>query len=363
MGVSRTYSGEAEGTYGQFIPAISAAGAQTGESPYVLPGLAGNEGFHSNLGAYNYSDEELVISYELFAVDGSSIGTDTLVIEPGAYQQRNAVIADLTSQTVRGGYALLSTTSPGARFAAYGSVVDDGSHDPTLVLPVAVDGSNAGLVVPVVASNPGAEQTMWRTDVSLVNLSDVMTEVTVILHLDGTEMSHEFTIMETSAHQLEDVVRETFGVSGSGWIEINASGPGVAANSRTYNDAAEGTYGQFVPAVTGDALIAEGETAVLAGLSSDGFRTNLGLTSLSDSDITVTARVFDDRGEMLGDLEIEVPAGGFVQVPRLLEQQVGHTGTAWATLASDDSGASFLAHASVVDDASGDPIYIPAVVR
>ncbi len=363
VGVSRTFSAENSGTFGQYIPAIPITAAMTEETLWVLPGLAGNDGFHTNMGAYNFSDVGVDITYELFTGDGTSLGSGTLMVEAGAYQQHNEVIAELTSDRVRGGYALLSTVSPDARFAAYGSVVDDGSHDPTLVLPVSVDGSNETLVIPVVASNPGVGQTMWRTDVALVNLSDVMTEVTVTLHSHGADSSEAFTVLEQSAYLLEDVVREAFGGTGSGWLEIEASGPGLAANSRTYNDAAEGTYGQFVPAVTGDALISDGEIAVLAGLNSDGFRTNLGLTSLSDSDITVTATVFDDRGETLGELQIEVLAGAFVQMQRLLGQQIGYTGTAWATLTSDDPEASYLAHISVVDEVSGDPIYIPAVVR
>jgi len=136
--------------------------------------------------------------------------------------------------------------------------------------------------------------------------------------------------------------------------------------SRSYNDDPAGTYGQSVPAVTWDDLIENGEVAVLAGLTSaSGFRTNLGITSISAYDITVTVRAFRDDGEPVGELDVVVPAFRFVQVERLLDGQLGFTGTAWATLTSHDAGAHahYVAYASVIDGASGDPIYIPAVVR
>ncbi len=119
-----------------------------------------------------------------------------------------------------------------------------------------------------------------------------------------------------------------------------------------------------MPTVTDSDLIGSGQVAVLAGLSSaDGFRTNLGITSLAAVDTTVTVRVFGDDGGLVGELDVVVPALRFVQVERVLAGQLGFIGTAWATLTSVEEGASYVAHASVVDGQSGDPIYIPAVVR
>jgi hypothetical protein len=209
---------------------------------------------------------------------------------------------------------------------------------------------------------------MWRSDVSVV--SRAADAVQISASFVPADSPSEFIVRSLevparSALELQDIVRTTFGTTGSGWIELVASAPGVAVFSRTYNDDPSGTYGQFVPTLTpGDEILLGGDVAVLAGLSSaGGFRTNLGITSFSATDITVTVRAFRDDGELIGELDVVVPAQAFVQVERLLSNAFGFTGTAWATLTSDDAGAWYVAHASVIDGQSGDPIYVPALVR
>jgi len=365
VGVTRTFSSEDAGTYGQYIPALGDHETQLGGQTYLLGGLAGNEGFHTNFGVLNLGDSQLRLTYSLFRADGVSLGQGTLTAQARAYRQVNEIFSGVTQAAVRGGFLMVTTDDSSARFAAFGSVVDDGSHDPTLVLPVAVtDTTPITRIIPVVASNAGANQTMWRSDVSVVNFGDSPAQVEVTLHLEGSTLTHSVSLPARSASHLEDIVQRVFGSTGSGWLEISGSRPNVHAFSRTFNDDHDGTYGQNVPAVTATDLTRSGETVVLAGLSSaEGFRTNLGITSLADVDTMITVRVFDDGGELIGELPVAVGAGRFVQVQRLLEQQLNYTGTAWATLHSADSGARYVAHASIVDGDSGDPVYLPAAPR
>ncbi len=364
VGVSRTFSDEQGGTYGQYIPSLARGAALPGDRSYVLPGLAGNGGFHTNIGAFNFGDQSLVLLYELYGVDGAVLGSGTLTVAAGAFAQNNEVIAEFTTEAVRGGYAVISATDDSARFSAYGSVVDDGSHDPTLILPVDATDLPAGrLVIPVVASNPGDNQTMWRSDLSMVNLSDVAVDVGLVFHpADGsTTAESSRTLAAGAALLLEDLVRQVFATTGSGWLELMPAAPGITASSRTYNDAVAGTYGQLVPAVTDSQAVTVGQAVVLGGLSSaDGFRTNLGITSFAGEATTVAVQVFADGGALLGEISVPLVAGGFFQVTRILSSELGHVGTAWAVLHSDDAAARFVAHASVVDGDSGDPVYIPA---
>jgi len=370
VAVSRTFADGDDGTYGQFIPALGREQELAGSVTYVVGGLAANDGFHTNLGILNLGDTALIVEYALFAPDGSELARRTLNAEPYGFRQVTDIFQGATAAMLRGAFVELVTSDPAARYLAFASVVDDGSHDPTLILPVAVElGAPAPLnfTVPVVASNPGANGTMWRSDVSVVSRAEqaVQIEANFVPAEPGSEIIvRSLEVPARSALELQDIVRETFETTGSGWIELVCSAPGVAVFSRTYNDDPSGTYGQFVPTVTPGDEILSGEVAVLAGLSSaNGFRTNLGITSFSAADITVTVRAFADSGELIGATDVVVPAQRFVQVERLLSDAFGYTGTAWATLNSNDEGARYVAHASVIDGASGDPIYIPAVVR
>ncbi|PWB78104.1 MAG: hypothetical protein C3F15_02450 [Holophagae bacterium] len=369
VAVSRTYADEDGGTYGQFIPALGGEQELAGSVTYVIGGLAANDGFHSNLGVLNLADSSLSVEYTLLAPDGSELARRTLNAQPFGFRQLTDVFQGVTAAALRGAFLELVAGDPTARYLAFASVVDDGSHDPTLVLPVAVDLASPppSFLVPVVASNPGANGTMWRSDLSIVSRAAESARIDAAFQPAEPGSSTIFRLLEVpplAALELEDVVRETFGTSGSGSLDLEPSAPGVAVFSRTYNDDPTGTYGQSVPTVTADQLIRTGEVAVLAGLSSaSGFRTNLGITSVSGEDITVTVRAFADDGDFIGELEVLVPATRFVQVERLLSGQFGFTGTAWATLTSVDQGARYVAHASVIDGESGDPIYIPAVVR
>jgi len=371
VAVSRTYADGDDGTYGQFIPALGREQELAGSATYVIGGLAANGGFHTNLGVLNLGPYPLSVEATLFAPDGSELARRTLNAQPYGYRQLTDVFQGVTATPLRGAFVEITAANPAARYLAFASVVDDGSHDPTLILPVAVEFGVAAPVnfgIPVVASNPGAHGTMWRSDVSVVSRAEqaVQIEANFVPAEPGSEIIvRDLQVPARSALELADIVRTTFETTGSGWIELVSSAPGVAVFSRTYNDDPSGTYGQSVPTlIPDDEILLGGDVAVLAGLSSaDGFRTNLGITSFSPFDITVTVRAFRDDGELIGELDVVVPRSRFVQVERLLSEAFGFTGTAWATLTCDGSGVMYVAHASVIDGASGDPIYIPAVVR
>jgi hypothetical protein len=366
VAVSLTYSNEASGTYGQYIPATSGAEALGGGADHLLAGLAGLAGFHTNVGILNLSDIPLSVDFDLYRADGTMLGSRRVTAPEGAFAQAVKVFDDLTDDEVRGGYAVLRAADQGALFMAYASIVDDGSHDPTFIPAVPIDSqSRLNHTVPAVASNPGRNQTTWRSDLTIVNLGDRDATVEIELHpVDtGPILTELVDIASGASLHLPDIVASTFSSEGSGWLRLASGSGSVFAVSRTYNDDATGTFGQFIPAVDRDDFVLSGESVVLAGLSSaDGFRTNIGLTSLADVETTVMGRVFSDTGLLVGELAVPVPAGQFVQLDRVLQDRFDYLGTAWAILWSDDPAASFVAHASVVDGSSGDPVYIPASV-
>jgi hypothetical protein len=98
----------------------------------------------------------------------------------------------------------------------------------------------------------------------------------------------------------------------------------------------------------------------LAGLASgDGFHTNFGVLNLDLEPLTVRYDVHAADGRLLGDFTITAAAGGFAQyVDAVADLSTEDLRGAWAEV-SCAGEASYLTYASVVDDASHDPTFIP----
>ena len=361
VATSTTFTTESAGTYGQGIPALPLDAALSCGQTVVLAGLSGNGGFHTNLGLLNLGATDLSLAFALHAPDGTLLGTRTLVAASRAFTQATDVLSSLTTDTVRGGYALLTCDAAGAAFHAYASVVDDGSHDPTFVAPV-VDLRPLDVVVPAVAHTPGAGGTLWRCELTVVNLG--VTAAEVVLQLTPATGASRSPPTSPSRPAPRCTCPTWFPASsalGVGWLRLGSTAGNLAAFSRTFNDDAAGTYGQGIPAVRASELYGQGDRLVLPALVEDGeHRTNLGIVSLAAVDTTVRVTVRREDGTTVGDLDVFVPAGALVQLDRVLSR-FGFTGRAWAPVSSDDPSARFTAYASVVDEGTGDPVYIPAV--
>jgi hypothetical protein len=366
MGVSRTYSTGDDGSFGQHIAAVAQEDALVDGDRYLLLGLAGNDGFHTNLGVLNLGTTATAVDFELYDTSGVLLETVRVRAAARSYAQKNSVFSRLTEDAIKGGYAVVSTSAAGARFLAYASVVDDGSHDPTFIspMPLADPATPLETIVPVVASNSGLNDTWWGSEVSVVNLGGSDAEVMLEFHpSDGSdENTIDVTIAAGEAHFMPDVVSTTFGANGTGWLRVTSPASGLHVSSRTFNDDSAGTYGQIVPATAVADLFTSDDVAVLPGLrSADGFRTNLGVTSVAEVATVLEVRVIGADGIDVDTLRVRLPARSFVQVGRLLRNKLGIDGWAWATLSSADPEASYTAHASVVDGSTGDPAFIPAV--
>ena len=365
VAASRTFSSEQGGTFGQHIAAVAEDQALIGGEEYVLAGLAENGGFHTNLGLLNLGSEPIGVSVALYDVDGTALGTVSVGAAGGAFSQSVSVFALFTEAEVRGGFAVISCSADDARYLAYASVVDDGSHDPTYVTPATLSGDQGlDAIVAAVASNPGLEGTFWRSQLTVVNWSDAPADLAIELHpRDGGEpTSATVQVAPRAAVHLADVVGETLGLEGSGWLRLTSPAAGLAASSRTFNDAAAGTYGQGVAAVDAATLAAAGDVLYLPGLTSaDGFRSNLGIVSAAEVSTALTITVFANDGSTLGEVPVTAPAESLVQLDQLLTEELGYEGQAWAAVSSQDSAALFTVYASIVDGLSGDPAFVPGV--
>ncbi len=358
---SRTYNDAEAGTYGQLIPGIpleTVFGA--GESARLIQ-LTRNGSFRTNIGFASASATPITLDVTLHSADGTALGTVSETLPAYGYLQ----VTDIFGADVEDGYAEVSCDTAGARWATYASVVDNQTGDPIFVLP-----SEGGqqLCVPAVAHVAGYGGTLWRSDVEIYNPGVSVNEVTLrLLESDqdnSSGLSHTVTVQPGTGVRLADVL-SPFGRSGTGALLIESDGA-AQVTSRTYTVATAGSYGQFIPAMDTSAGITPGETSRMiqvseSGTDDSGFRTNLGLVNLGATPVTAGVKLLSGGGTELGTVDISLQPMEHHQENRIFRAVTGEAisfGSAEVTILSGPGPV--VAYASVVDNRSGDPVFIPA---
>ncbi len=221
------------------------------------------------------------------------------------------------------------------------------------------------VLVPAAAHSAGAAGSTWRTELAVFNPGSGAVELGLRFlpadHDNGAATCVAGpTVAAGASALLEDVVLGTFGQgSAAGGIAVYAGGAALVVSSRTYNQAASGTFGQAIPGRSAGEALAPGEVGYLVELHENGaFRTNLGFLNTSASvSAVVTVDYYDQDGVALGQRVVTL---------RPLEQhQENRAFTAVTAEAVTNgrarvrvSGAPVLAYASVVDNQTSDPSYL-----
>ncbi len=225
-------------------------------------------------------------------------------------------------------------------------------------------------LVPAVASASGVGGIAWRSDLRVFNPSDQAQAVTLTYlprYGDGGSGSTQRTLQPGETWWVQDAVQLLTGEPGHvGSVKVDFAQtprPPVVA-SRTFTpvgDGSSGTYGQLIPVVPDPELARPGEVLVIPGVEhSAGYRTNVGLANPTDTGTGVTVRLYDAAdGTLVGEAGYGVPAGQSIQLPldAVVPGLVDFTGSVevWVT-----NGGGVTAYGSVVDQATGDPVYIGA---
>lgn len=219
-------------------------------------------------------------------------------------------------------------------------------------------------LIPSVAHLPGSAGTQWRTDVAVVNWGASAVLLQATYHSSGAPLTRTTSLAVNAALEWRDVLVSLFGVaagaSTSGTIAISASGP-VVVTSRTYNETATGTFGQYFPALTPAAGMLGGTRGYLPQLrKSAGFRTNVGFLNLGTAPATVVTRVIAAGGEEVGRRTTTIqPQRWFQENDIFAVSGAGARDLAYATVDIQPPGGRVWAYASLVDNATGDPTTIP----
>jgi hypothetical protein len=212
----------------------------------------------------------------------------------------------------------------------------------------------------------GALNTFWRSDlfISAAGANGGAFTLTFVNARTGERITQTGAIRDHRALRLQDVAGNLFGSAGA-FGTVRADLPdGVVATSRTFTSTSSGTFGQFIPlqhAEEGSAPLSPGGPArqLLHVERSASFRTNLGAINTGGSDALLRFTLYDAAGTTRGTVERTIAPLQAVQFPiDALSSDPLVAGRVEVQMISGSRGA--IAWASVVDNVTGDPIFVPA---
>ena len=316
-----------------------------------VTGLAAGDYFRTNVGFVNRSDTMMNTTVTLLTSSGAVIATKTLPLPPHNFQQSS--LTSLFPELGTASYDVLTlrvASSAEAAISAYASVVDNATQDPVFIqgVPALDDGA---ATIPVVGRSPGVNQTYWRSDVTIFNPTSTL--MSLGLRYRGT--TNLLNVGAGDTEVLADILG-SFGVtSGSGPLEIFwSSSEGPVVTSRTYTSVAGGgTYGQSIEAVA-----KFGRVVFVPGLRNDtSYRANIGFVNGGTTGETFAVRLLSPSGTEIARTTQSLGAGELSQnaVTTLFPGVTLPSG--FALQVEGDANATLFAYASMVDNASGDPVF------
>jgi hypothetical protein len=228
----------------------------------------------------------------------------------------------------------------------------------------------AAIYVPSAAHLEGIPPTFWKTRFEVHNRGTVQARYTLALlprDEEGTNpQTANFLLDPGKSVKSSDVLGAIFGFSGAATLRVSVMSGDLLVSARTYNDQPTGTYGQFIPGVGDDKAIKENQEVRLVQLAyspdaTTGFRTNIGVVSASSVPITVTVDLYNGGGAQLGRRTFDLdPFESKQETNSYSKVTTGAVDPGYAVVKSVSPGARYFAYASVVDNRTGDPIYVPA---
>jgi hypothetical protein len=372
---SRTYNSTPTGTFGQYIPAIpfsqfiSQAPAGAAKTVLSLQQIAQSAAYRTNFGIVEGAGEPANVLVHIFNNAGVEVASPIAIsLLPGEHQQRNLLAEN--GITLADGRFEVEVVSATGRVTAYASVIDNLTNDPLMVFPVLKGAESATrYVIPGVADiNNGFAS--WRSDIRLFN--PATTSVTATLtyfpqpgspSASGTK---QVTIPAGQVLAIDSALQQLFALTNSGGslLVTTQSTSKLTVTARTYNQTSNGTYGQFIPAVTPAGSVGLSDNRVLQLLqleSSDKMRSNVGFVETNGSPVTIEITAIPPDSKVAPKTQLTLAANQFIQLNDILKSfGLGTVYNARVTVKVLSGTGRLTAYASVIDSATQDPTYVPA---
>ena len=134
---ARTATFEGESSHSVYIEGMDAATAAGAGQERHLIQLQNDDAARTNIGVVNASATSISVNVRFFATDGVLLADLQLEVEPFESRQINDVFSSLEStkalEELHDAFAVVSSSTRGAAFFAFASVVDNSTNDAIFV--------------------------------------------------------------------------------------------------------------------------------------------------------------------------------------------------------------------------------------
>jgi len=367
--MSRTYDvpgAKATGTFGQALPGVAADDLIMQGETKRITFMSENDDLRANLGCVNGVNDSVRIVASLYDDAGTLLETRNMDLAPWSNNQFNRLFQNYAPTN---GYVDVIANKAGAAYYCYGSVLDNGSNDPTSILPTeyGADAASVTYFIPAAAAAAGLEGSFFQTDVDINNGGAAMATYQFLWLPRGADnstpvTSDSFTLAAGAGIRYENVLSEVFGLEPdvAGALAISADSAFLGVMSRTYNvptAKVTGTFGQAIPGVPGSNLTMQGETKRIIFMSeNDDLRANLGCVNGVNDSVRIVATLYDDTGAMLETRNMDLSPWSNNQFNRLFQNYAPTNG--YVDVTANKAGAAYYCYGSVLDNGSNDPTTI-----
>jgi hypothetical protein len=219
------------------------------------------------------------------------------------------------------------------------------------------------ILIPAVYRGAGANDTLWRSEIVVSNISSHLTQptwVTITFHGDnGQAKEVKMPLSPKEVIAVPDAVREWFDVeNGGGIVRVtwdDAPLVRMIARARIYNAGEHGEYGQSVPGVETQKLVTEHHLPGLTGIG--GNRTNVGVSNPTSVQTLIWVELIDTSGESRGAFATFVGPRSYRQFNDIFSYfQAGPLNAAMVRVSASD--APVYAYASIVRNDTGDATFV-----
>lgn len=358
---SRTYNQTGNGTFGQFIEGVAsdqAAGSEAGA--VFVTQLQNDADFRSNLGFAETAGSSGVVRVESYDAAHTLLATNDYDVLPFE-QLQVPLLGGLGGTRAAAFRAEVRVISGSARVLAYGSVIDNHSGDPIYVPARHASTEATREVIAAVIHAPGAADTNWRSDVWFTNTAAASDAAATFYPTpSGTALLIPVNLPAMTTLAIDDFVGTTVGaIEATGMLLIDAPAHTIVT-SRSWTPTTSGSYGQFIEALPVTSAVGAGTSLDAIQLeSSSAYRANIGIAEVTGNDVTVRFTLHDAGGAVLQQWDL--PLAGLRQrqfsltsfyTPVVINGRV--------TMQVIGGSGRIVGYASVIDNRSNDPIYVPA---